>query len=91
MIISFKGEYKQFALFAFLSGIFSGLSVLTKGPVGFLILALTFMAYIVIKRFKVLPNYKSILLFSLGLIATLSVWIGIEYYSNGWEILIQFI
>lgn len=91
MIISFNSEHQRYIWISLLSGIFSGLSVLTKGPVGFLLLALTFTAYIVVKRFKVLPNYKSILLFLLGFSATLSIWIGIEYYSNGWDVLIQFI
>lgn len=91
MIISFNSEHRNYAWLSMLSGIFSGLSVLTKGPVGFLLLALTFAAYIVIKRFKILPNFRSILLFIFGFVIPLSIWVGIEYYSNGWDILIQFI
>ena len=91
MLISFKCQQKIYKRFSLLSGIFSGLAVLTKGPVGFLLLALTFAVYILVKRFKILPSFKSILLFVLGFIIPISIWIGIEYYSNGFEILIQFI
>jgi len=91
MTLSFTGKHKHYITLSLLSGLFSGLSVLTKGPVGFLLLALTFSAFVVIKRFKVLPNIKSVLIFVLGFLVTISIWIGIEFYSNGFEILIQFI
>lgn len=76
---------------ALLSGLFSGLSVLTKGPVGFLLLGLTLVVYLIYKRFKVFPPLKGILFFFIGFIGIISCWIAMEVSQNGWEILSQFI
>jgi len=77
--------------FAILSGIFSALSVLTKGPVGFLLLALCFVIFIVIKRFKYFPPLRSFLLFLLGFLLIVGSWVGVELYQNGTENLLKFI
>jgi len=76
---------------ALLSGIFSALSVLTKGPVGFLLLGLTLAVYLIYKRFKVFPSFKGILFFFLGFAAIISCWVAMEVSQNGWDILWQFI
>ena len=76
---------------AFYSGLFSGLSVITKGPVGFLLLGLTFTVYTLITRFKKFPSLKSILFFLIGLLTMVGCWLSMEVYQNGFDILIQFI
>lgn len=76
---------------AIYSGIFSALSILTKGPVGFLLLGLTLVVYIIYKRVKVFPSFKGILFFLLGFGGILSAWVAMEVAQNGWDILIQFI
>ncbi len=77
--------------FAILSGVFSGLSVITKGPVGFLLLGLTLLGYLVAKRFKPFPSIKSILLFFLGFAVIISAWLSMEVYQNGFDVLGKFI
>ncbi len=76
---------------ALFSGLFSGLSLLTKGPVGFLLLGLTLVVYLIYKRFKVFPSLKGILFFFLGFVGIISCWIAMEVSQNGWAILEQFI
>ncbi len=76
---------------ALLSGVFSALSVLTKGPVGFLLLGLTLAVYLIYKRFKVFPSFKGILFFLIGFAAIISCWVAMEISQNGWDILMQFI
>lgn len=76
---------------AILSGIFSGLSVVTKGPVGFLLLGLTLMVYLIIKKFKPFPKFKYILLFFLGLLIIIVTWLSLELYQNGFDVLLKFI
>jgi len=76
---------------ALFSGIFSGLSVLTKGPVGFLLLGLTLVVYLIYKRFKVFPSIKGILFFLIGFTGVISCWVAMEVSQNGWDILWQFI
>lgn len=77
--------------FAVLAGFFSGLAVLTKGPVGFLILLLTFLIYIVIKRFRVLPHISQILLFGGSLLVTSSLWYGAEMIQHGPWFIVEFV
>lgn len=76
---------------ALLSGVFSALSVLTKGPVGFLLLGLTLAVYVLSKRFKVFPSLKGIVFFLLGFAGIISCWVAMEVSQNGWDILWQFI
>lgn len=76
---------------ALLSGIFSGLSVITKGPVGFLLLGLTLFVYLVIKRFKPFPKIKYIFIFLGGLLGIIMIWLTMEFSQNGFEIIRQFI
>ena len=45
-------EDEKIGLFAVYAGLFSGLSVITKGPVGFLLLGLTLLIYLILKKFK---------------------------------------
>jgi hypothetical protein len=76
---------------AILAGIFSGLSVLTKGPVGFLLLGMTLAVYLIIKKFKGFPKPKYILLFFAGLFFIVSIWLSAELFQNGMETLKKFI
>ena len=76
---------------ALLSGVFIGLSVLTKGPVGFLLLGLTLLVYLVIKKFKPFPRLKYILIFFGGFSLVVCSWLCIELYQNGTENMAKFI
>lgn len=89
-VISGLDEEKRGQL-ALLSGVFSGFSVITKGPVGFLLLGLTLFVYLVIKRFKPFPKIKYILAFLGGLLGIIMVWLTMEFSQNGFEIIRQFI
>ena len=50
---------------AALSALFLGLAVMTKGPVGFLIFALTFAVWLVYKRFRFSFRWKDVAVFLL--------------------------
>ena len=85
-----KNDEKLSSL-ALYSGIFSGLSVITKGPVGFLLLGLTLLVYLIIKKFKPFPRLKLIMIFFLGFTIILGAWITLEVSQNGFGIISQFI
>lgn len=76
---------------AFWSGLFCGLAVLTKGPVGFLLVFLTFIVYLLIKKLKVLPSLKQVLIFAATVILVSFFWFGFEMINNGPWFLIEFI
>ncbi|GAB1351100.1 phospholipid carrier-dependent glycosyltransferase [Ignavibacteriales bacterium] len=67
----------------FLAGLFSGLAVLVKGPVGLLLPGLTFVIFnlVNLKRYK----FKIVEMVLFGVIASLTagVWFGIEFFVNG--------
>lgn len=65
------------------AGIFSGLAILVKGPVGLLLPGLTFIIFnlVVIRKEK----FQIIQMLGFGIIAiiTAGIWFGIEYLVNG--------
>ncbi len=66
-----------------IGGLFSGLAILTKGPVGLLIVGLTWLCKLLI--FKEL-SFKSIInfaVFTFTALAVTSLWFGIETVKNG--------
>ncbi|MBL1279154.1 MAG: glycosyltransferase family 39 protein [Fluviicola sp.] len=84
-------EEDKIGKLAIYSGLFSGLSVITKGPVGFLLLGLTLLVYLILKKFKPFPKIKYILLFLAGMIAVIGAWLSMEVAQNGIAIVQQFI
>lgn len=76
---------------AALAGLFSGLAVLTKGPVGLLILLLTWIIFTLVRRFRPLPGWKQIGAFALVFAATTSLWYGAEVIQNGPWFLVEFV
>ena len=74
-----------------LSGIFIGLSDLTKGPVGLLIFLLTFLIYFSVTRFRNFPGVKKILAFILCFAVVSFFWFGQEVISNGFWFLKEFL
>jgi len=89
-VISSEYEDKR-GFLALLSGLASGFSVITKGPVGFLLLGLTLLVYLTIKRFKPFPKFKFIFFFLVGLLVIIGTWLAIEFANNGFEIIRRFI
>lgn len=78
----------KYAIFA---GLASGAAVLTKGPVGFLLLALTVASYVVVTRFKVLPKFKYIIGFTLAFLLAAASWFGFDMLQNGTVVFERFI
>jgi 4-amino-4-deoxy-L-arabinose transferase-like glycosyltransferase len=74
-----------------IAGLLIGLAVLTKGPVGFLLLLLTFIVILILQRFKNLPNFKQILVFALSAIFVSLFWYGFEMIENGPWFLVEFL
>ncbi|WP_460672876.1 ArnT family glycosyltransferase [Larkinella ripae] len=80
--VSRYGTSKATGLAVF-SGLFVGLAVLTKGPVGGLLLGLTFLVYWAFQRFHPILSLLNGLLFFGCALAVASVWFGLELIKNG--------
>lgn len=75
---------------ALLAGAFGGLSVLTKGPVGVLLLGLTGLVFLTLQRWRGFPSVRKIALFMLGLVLVISGWLFAEVRQNGTANLLRF-
>lgn len=87
--ISFCKEKKSIK-YSILSGFFTGMAVLTKGPVGFLLVFLTFLVFWAIHRFKAVTQWFNIVLFAVTILLVTSLWYGLELIENGWWFFVEF-
>ncbi len=76
--------------FTFYAGISIGFATLTKGPVGFLIVAITCFVYWIRIRFKKISSLKNIIIYLLTFIVVSSLWFGMEMIKNGPWFITQF-
>jgi len=74
----------------FYSGIFTGLSVLTKGPVGPLIVFLTYCFYLVLNKGKGFVKFTHYLRWGLTVFAITLIWFGLEVLQHGWWFINEF-
>jgi hypothetical protein len=65
------------------SGFFIGLAMLTKGPVAFLILALSLGVYWLYRKFRFFVSPLHFVFFALMSVITLGLWFGPETIKNG--------
>ncbi|MER0438569.1 glycosyltransferase family 39 protein [Emticicia sp. W12TSBA100-4] len=74
-----------------LAGVFIGLAILTKGPVGGLIWGLTVFFYLVATKFKQSIKWKEILVFGISCVLVASIWFANELVNNGFWFINEFI
>lgn len=87
-----KIEPKRQVINALFSGIFIGLSILTKGPVGGLIWGLTVVFYWGGgTKFKPILTWKQIFVFAISCILISSIWFANELINNGFWFFNEFI
>lgn len=88
---SLKDKETKSTRYSFFSGLFIGLAILTKGPVGLLILLLTGFVYLLLTRFKNLPKLKNIVILFLTAFIVSSLWFGFETINRGPAFISEFI
>jgi 4-amino-4-deoxy-L-arabinose transferase-like glycosyltransferase len=74
-----------------LSGLFIGLGLITKGPVALIIFTLVFGIHWAVQRFKWYFSSLNILQFILTVLLVSMLWYGFEVYKNGFWFLVEFI
>lgn len=84
-------EARKKIYFSTLSGIFIGFAIITKGPVGLLLVLLTFVGYISIKKFRKKVRVLDVLFFALSAFVVSFSWFGYEMIQNGPWFLVEFI
>jgi len=86
-IISQKSKY----FYLLVAGFFIGFALLTKGPVAYLIVFLTFVIYWIIKRFKLFISIPQFIIFTLAALLVMMLWFGIETILHGPDFVVEFI
>ena len=66
-----------------LAGLFTGLAVLTKGPVGLLIVGLSALVYSIVDRFRGFPGFGELFSALLAFSLVVSVWFVPEWIRHG--------
>ena len=74
----------------FISGLFTGLAILTKGPVGLMIVVLTYLVYILLNKGKGWLKIKYYLLWGSMVASFALIWFGLEIYKHGWWFVNEF-
>lgn len=74
-----------------LAATFAGLAILTKGPVGFLLIALTTAVFLVVVKFKVKVKFTEVLLYFLVLALVGGSWFIIQILSGHYDTVVEFI
>lgn len=83
-----KGKMGQNAA---LSAMFIGLGILTKGPVAFLIFALTFGVYLLVKRFRFEFRWKDVAIYAAVLCVVGGAWFILQIATGHYSIIKDFI
>lgn len=74
-----------------LSAAFAGLAVLTKGPVGFLLVALTGGIYLLVIRFKIRVKFYEVATFFFVLAVVGGFWFLIQIANGNYDTVVEFI
>jgi hypothetical protein len=76
--------------YAWLAGLFFGLAILTKGPVGVLIPGIMAAVYWVMRRFRPYLRLRRLLIMALATMITVGIWAAIDLVLHGPEFMVSF-
>ncbi len=74
-----------------LSGLMSGLAIMTKGPVGPLVVGMSVLAIRIFSRNRRYLRIPSVLIFILGNVVVAGIWFGLNWLNNGPDFILAFL
>lgn len=86
-----KGDTKARVRYAFFAGIFTGLAVLTKGPVALLVMVLCCLVYMAVHKTIKPFSLRNVAVFAVSCGLVSFVWFGLETFKNGPWFIVTFI
>jgi hypothetical protein len=86
-----SGVIKKELLRAFLSALFIGLAILTKGPVAIVVFILVVFLLYILNGFKLEVNWKSIFLFIISLCFIGGFWFMLQILTGNYKLMIEFL
>ncbi len=81
---------KSIGYYLIFAGIFTGLAVLTKGPVAILISGLVFFVFFVRQKFKLFISVPHIIVYTSSLLAVVLLWASVNYLQHGSKFIVEF-
>jgi len=72
------------------AGVFTGLAILTKGPVAYLITGLTLGVYWILKRFRFYINPLEVVVYTITALGVTGLWYGVETLVHGPQFVVEF-
>lgn len=78
-------------VFLYLSALFTGLGIITKGPVALLVVLLTYLVFLFVYRKTTKKVWKDYVLWGITAAFVSTLWFGLEVIHNGWWFLEEFI
>lgn len=72
-----------------IAGLFIGLAMMTKGPVGYLLPTVAWLIYWLINRKRISCQIKGLFLFTIISFLPAILWYSIILYLNGWDLLLN--
>ncbi|MFN8266143.1 MAG: glycosyltransferase family 39 protein [Chitinophagaceae bacterium] len=84
-------ERKPLLASLMLSALFTGLGILTKGPVALLVVLLSYALFLFFNRGKGWVAFKYYLLWGAGVVLVTLLWFGLEILQHGWWFVNEFI
>lgn len=81
---------KNIWIYLLIAGLFIGMGILTKGPVAYLIVALTLGVYWILKKFRFYISPVHFVVFTLFSAVIMLAWYAVEYITNGPWFIIEF-
>ena len=85
-----KAKQKKLIPPLLLSALFTGLGILTKGPVALLIVFLSYVLFLFLNKRKGWVSFKYALWWGLGVIGVSLLWFGLEILQHGWWFVNEF-
>ena len=85
-----KKKQQKYLASLLIAGLFTGLAILTKGPVAILITGLTLITLFIVNRFKWFISFADLLIYIAAALITTSVWLLLNYFQSGNKFIIEF-
>lgn len=82
---------KQKKKHLYLSAVFTGLSVLTKGPVGLLVVLLTYVLFFFLAKRRFRLSFSDLFRWVIGVGLVAMIWFGLEILQHGWWFVEEFV
>lgn len=85
-----RADEKKMYRFLLFAGVLTGLAVLTKGPVAYLVTCLVLFVYWISVRFKWFISVKHFLTYTVTMLGIIGIWAALNWLNHGPKFIVEF-